>query len=166
MLRQFRDRVLSAGRGLDEFFVNTATRTADAAQGAGEARNRQAFLNGNVNELVQRIASERQMTDRQRSTLARQLGDPTKRAALADRYVPEMYRGPGEMTRQGVIEMINRGIAENAVVRRGVLPAAVAGGGIMGGALVTEGAQQLMALMGFMQQGAQQQERAEQSPLA
>ena len=51
-------------------------------------------------------------------------------------------------------------------VRRGVLPAAVAGGGIMGGALVTEGAQQLMALMGFMQQGAEQQERAEQSPLA
>lgn len=166
MLRQFRERFVGAMQGADSWIAGEAAKRAAAAQGAGVERNRQAVLNGSTDELVQRIASERQMTDRQRSTLGRQLGDPLKRAAMADRYAPGMHRGPMEMTQQGVLESINRGIAENAVVRRGVLPAAVAGGGIMGGALVTEGAQQLMALMGFMQQGAQQQERAEQSPLA
>lgn len=166
MLKGFRDRFVGAMQGADDWIAGEAVKRATAAQEAGVARNRQAFLDGSPDELVQRIASERQMTDRQRGTFARQLGDLNKRAGLADRYAPEMYRGPGEMTQQGIMEMINRGIAENPMVRRGVLPTAVAGGGIMGGALVTEGAQQLMALMGFMQQGAEQQERAEQSPLA
>jgi hypothetical protein len=37
---------------------------------------------------------------------------------------------------------------------------------VAGGAAMTEGAQQLMALMGFMQQGQQQVQRTEESPLA
>jgi molybdenum-dependent DNA-binding transcriptional regulator ModE len=166
MLRQFRERFVGAMQGADEWIAGEAAKRAAVAQEVGVERNRQAVLNGRADELVKRMANERLLTDEQMKSFSQRLDNPAKRAALADHYAPRMRRGPGEMTQQGVLESVNRGIAENAVVRRGVLPAAVAGGGIMGGALVTEGAQQLMALMGFMQQGAQQQERAEQSPLA
>jgi hypothetical protein len=78
----------------------------------------------------------------------------------------QMNRGPFMKGEMGVREGLNHAIANNAVVRRGVLPVAVGGGGLMAGAAVTTGAQNLMALMDFMQSGQEQQARVEQSPLA
>jgi hypothetical protein len=66
----------------------------------------------------------------------------------------------------GFGEAVYRGIAENKYIRRGLLPTAIGGGGLLAGAAVTTGAQNLMALMQYMQAGDQQQERVEESPLA
>lgn len=165
MFGNFRQSFTNAMQGADSAIAAQAAQRQALNMQAGVGRNREAFMNGTPEELAQRIGSEKGMSDPQREALRRRLEITTDRTKLADRYSPGMNRGPFEMGQQGIMEMINQGIAQNPVVRRGVLPTAVAGGGIMGGALVTEGAQQLMALMGFMQQGAEQQERAEQSPL-
>lgn len=61
----------------------------------------------------------------------------------------------------GPLRMIDQGIAENPWVRRGALPTAVVGGG----AMLTAGAQQLLQLMGLLEQAKSQQVAADESPL-
>lgn len=95
-----------------------------------------------------------------------QLGRDSTMEAYIRSIRGKMNRGPFGKGQMGVREGLNHAIANNAVVRRGVLPVAVGGGGLMAGAALTTGAQNLMALMDFMQGGQEQQARVEQSPLA
>ena len=97
---------------------------------------------------------------------AAQLGQDSTRDAYIRSIRGRMNRGPFMKGQMGVREGLNHAIANNAVVRRGVLPVAVGGGGLMAGAALTTGAQNLMALMDFMQGSQEQQARVEQSPLA
>jgi hypothetical protein len=84
-------------------------------------------------------------------------------AMVADQYAPGMNRGPlgGE---RGVIESTAVAM-NNPYVRRGGLIAAGAGAAVGTGALLTEGAQQLLQLMDFLQHGEEVQARAASSPL-
>lgn len=78
-------------------------------------------------------------------------------------YAARMNRGPlgGE---RGVMESAAR-FANRDSVRQGGLVAAGLGATVGTGALLTEGAQQLMTLMQFLQHGQEVEERAERSPL-
>jgi len=131
---------------------------------AGIGGNRSlVYGDTNRDEVINRIMGGMRPPGKSMEAVIRgQLDSPEGRAKVARQYAPDMRRGPGGYTGRGVMEMINQGIAENAYVRRGVLPTAVVGGG----ALMTAGAQQLLALMGFMQEGSQTGERTENSPLA
>ena len=81
-------------------------------------------------------------------------------------YAPQMKRGVYGLGSVGPAERQAHHFANSKVIRRGVYPTLAAGGAVAGGVAMTEGAQQLMALMGFMQQGQQQVQRTEESPLA
>lgn len=83
------------------------------------------------------------------------------RQQVVDLYGQDMARGPGGMSGRGVMERLHGTMASNPYVRRGV----IGGGGVMAGAGMTAGAQQLLALIEYMQQGQQTAQRAEQSPL-
>ena len=171
MLKGFRDRFVGAMQGADSWVAGEAAKRATAARDTGIEKNRNTFLHGRPDEMSQVVCQLDGLTEEQTRGLLEEMNrnaDTNKeyRPGMADMYAPRMNRGPMGIGQMGMTERANNLIANNVYVRRGVLPAAVAGGGIMGGALVTEGAQQLMALMGFMQQGAEQQERAERSPLA
>lgn len=96
--------------------------------------------------------------------ILKSLGSQKGRDKVANQYAPDMRRGQGGWTGRGTMEMINQGIAENAIVRRGVLPTAIVGGGALGAAGMTAGAQQLMALMQYMQSG-QENEASREQPL-
>jgi hypothetical protein len=81
----------------------------------------------------------------------------------ARRLAAQMNRGPlgGEM---GLLEAGMAGL-NNRYVRRGGIGVAGLGAVAGTGALLTEGAQQLMALTQFLQEGEDTRARAEQSPL-
>lgn len=159
----------------DQWVANeAATRQAGYMQ-AANARNAERVLREPAADLAASIGSARQLDDAATAALQRRLAQATAydelarqtgsvaangRASLIDELVPQMNRG--RFGERGFREALNEGIATNAYVRRGVLPASIVGGG----ALLTEGAQQLLALMGFMQQGAQTEERADNSYLA
>lgn len=85
------------------------------------------------------------------------------REALAPHFARPMNRGlfGGE---RGLGESAAM-LANRPMVRRGGLGAAGLGAAAGTGALLTEGAQQLMTLMDFLQAGQETRERAEQSPL-
>lgn len=130
---------------------------------AGISRNRSlVYGDTNRDEVISRIMGGMRPPEKSMEAAIRdQLNSPEGRAKVARQHASGMRRGPGGVTERGVMEMINQGIAENAYVRRGVLPTAIVGGG----ALLTAPAQQLLALMGFMEQGSQTSERTENSPL-
>lgn len=92
--------------------------------------------------------------------LAQDLQSEAGRKMVADTYGPNMARGPGGFTRRGVMEAVHGTMASNAYARRGVLGA----GAVMGGVGMTAGAQQLMALMQYMQSG-QENEASREQPL-
>lgn len=131
---------------------------------AGISRNRSlVYGDTNRDEVINRIMGGMRPPEKSMEAIIRgRLDSPEGRAKVARQYASDMRRGPGGLTGRGAMEMINQGIAESDLVRRGVLPTAVVGGG----ALMTAGAQQLLALMGFMQEGSQTGERTENSPLA
>jgi len=166
MLRQFRDRFIGGAQGVDSWIATEAARRTAGNRSAGIANQRQYLETTPAESAASRVASQLGRDESWRRGLVQKMSDPGKRAAIAESYAPQMNRGPMQLTRQGVMEAINQGIAENALVRRGALPAAIGGGGLLAGAAVTTGAQNLMALMQFMQGGDQQQQRVEQSPLA
>jgi hypothetical protein len=171
MWDRFRNWAASTAQSADSRIAGEAAKRAIAARDSGIERNRNTFLYGRPDEMSQVVGQLDNLTEEQTRGLLEEMkrnADTNKeyRPGMADMYASRMNRGPMGIGQMGMAERANDLIANNVYVRRGVLPTAVAGGGIMGGALVTEGAQQLMALMGFMQQGAEQQERAEQSPLA
>jgi hypothetical protein len=116
--------------------------------------------------VAEQMVTQGAIPDAERPAAEQALGDQALRDAYIQRHAAKMNRGRGMITKRGLREGLNHQIATNAVVRRGVLPVAVGGGGVLAGAAVTTAAQDLMALMGFMEQGMAQQERVEQSPLA
>jgi hypothetical protein len=182
MLPQFRDSFMNMARSArdmarsaDGWVASEAAKRADAARGAGERRSRAAVMLGRPDDVANEIAGRMGSTKEQLKSLTGVMRgihaqNPRQRRSdlsqAADLYGPMLNRGPWGLTQQGVMEAINQGIAEKALVRRGALPAAIGGGGLLAGAAVTTGAQNLMALMQFMQGGDQQQQRVEQSPLA
>lgn len=79
----------------------------------------------------------------------------------ANSVVAQMVADQVAARSPGPLRMIDQGIAENPWVRRGALPTAVVGGG----AMLTAGAQQLLQLMGLLEQAKSQQVAADESPL-
>lgn len=171
MLRQFRDSFMSAARGADQWVAAEAAKRAAAAKDVGVARMRDYVMNKPPETVANRLQSELGKGDKWRASVLGRLRNEMKRPGVAASFAPQMKRGPfgpvmDGMTQMGFVEAMNRGIAENKYIRRGLLPTAIGGGGLLAGAAVTAGAQNLMALMQYMQAGDQQQERVEQSPLA
>jgi len=167
------DWVQSAPGNLDSWVASQAAKRASSNKAAGVARNvsfvEGAQTDGDRKKVIERItrgmspgAGQAVPGAGMESQIEALLQSKKGRQQVAREYSPTMRRGPGEFTGRGFMEMVNEGIAGNAYVRRGVLPTAVVGGG----ALMTAGAQQLLALMGFMQEGSQTGERTENSPLA
>jgi hypothetical protein len=151
-------------RGADDAVKSQAAGRMARGRAAGIKTNRGLVYGDTDRDMViSRIMGGMRPPEKSMEAAIRdQLGSPEGRARVARQYAPNMSRGPGGYTDRGLMELVNEGIAENAYVRRGVLPTAVVGGG----ALMTAGAQQLLALMGFMQEGSQTGERKENSPLA
>lgn len=94
--------------------------------------------------------------------------DQGQRARVAQAQAQLEPRGPmGAM--RGLEAEINRRLAADGVggnVARGALYAGIGGGAVAGGMALTEGAQQLIALMQYLQSGQQSEERAQTSELA
>lgn len=155
-------------RQLDSKVASDALARETAARDAGIRKQRAGIMFGSAGEVARTIGSQQDWSERRVAGVENQIsqGGRRYRRGLADQFAPQMNRGPMGMTQMGLVEGANNLIANNVAVRRGALPAAVAGGGVLAGAALTEGAQQLMALMGFMQQGAEQEQRAQASPLA
>ena len=153
----------------DDFVRDEAIARAAAARAVGQERNTNDFLDRAVSDregLARRVASDLGWADDRRAKFLAALdkvqGNQGAQMNLAERYGDRMKRGPAGLMQQGFVEAVNEGIATNAYVRRGALPAAIVGGG----ALLTEGAQQLLALMGFIEEGNETAARANESPLA
>jgi hypothetical protein len=163
--------VQGAASSLDQAVRDQAARRALQNTQAGDRRNRSFLYSQQPDAVAARLINDgaipqgHAMAGMAESDLARALANRRARRAVADEVVPGMNRGPAAMTQMGVMEAINTGIATNPYVRRGVLPAAIGGGGLLAGAAITPAAQQLMALMGFMQQGQQAAEARDESPL-
>jgi len=166
MLRQFRDRFMNVARAADGYVRDEAARRAAADKAAGMAVNQDYMMSKPAETVAGRVASQFGKGEKWRDQMARNLSDPGRRSKIATALSPQLNRGPLQVGERGFWEGVNQGIAENKYIRRGLLPAAVGGGGLMAGAAVTTGAQNLINLMQYMQAGDQQQERVEQSPLA
>lgn len=181
MLGGFWNSFKSGARSADDWVKGEARKRQMAAMQAGIDRNRDYVMTQDPTKVADRLMSElgKDMTwrDQMVKNLQKQAG---RQQAVTD-YVDVMSRGPfqgrggfglqmgGPLGKRGFQELLNAGIATDrfgAVVRRGALPTAIGGGAVAAGAGITAGAQQLMALMEFMNTGEQQQARVEQSPLA
>lgn len=166
----------------DSWVAREAASRADAARTRGIDRNKQSIMDGRPEELANTIAGQMGYESSARDELLQRLGGATtkrKRQSIANEFGPQMNRGSaqlgwgresladgGQGALMGFREAVNRGIADNAYVRRGLLPTAIVGGALMSGAAVTTAAQNLMALSDYMRQGQSTQQRTEQSPLA
>lgn len=174
MLRSLRDGFTAGLRTADDYVGQEAFKRSLKNSAAGERRNRARLMLDSPDAVAAMVGDRMGMdsaavNDLRGVVTAIDAMNPrarrVARAGFADEYAAQLPRGPMGMTQMGPMEAINAGIAGNRYVRRGVLPTAIAGGGLMAGAAVTTGAQNLMALMEFMRGGAAQQERTEQSPL-
>ena len=160
-----RARLSQAASGLDQRIAAEAAARAEGNRGAGIERNRQFVMGQQPATAAARISAEAHGGFAGGSLETLLSGNRGRIGEIANHYAPQMRRGPMATSQMGVMEAINSGIASNPYVRRGVLPTAVAGGGLMAGAGVTAGAQQLWALMDFMRSGEASEERTAQSPL-
>jgi hypothetical protein len=170
MLKELWGRTVQGIQGLDQGVQVSARRGQRSALNAGIGRSREYLMTRPTETVVNRIGGDLGLDEVARDALRTRLRDPQERSAVANEYARRLKRGPfgpvlDGATQMGFMEAVNRGIAENKYIRRGLLPAAISGGGLMAGAGVTAGAQGLMALMEYMQAGDQQQERVEESPL-
>jgi hypothetical protein len=164
------DWIRGMARQADQGIARRAIQTAKSARKAGIDQNAEWMTRtaaSNPQAVADQMGTQGAIpnTPEQRKAAKRTLSDQALRDEYIRRHAPGMNRGPMNIGQMGPLEAANSLIATNKVVRRGVLPVAVAGGGVMAGAAVTAGAQNLMALMGFMNAGKEQQERVEQSPL-
>jgi hypothetical protein len=171
MLKELRDRMVQGIQALDQGVQVSARRGQRSALNAGIGRGREYLMTRPTETVVNRIGGDLGLDEAAKDALRTRLQDPWERSAVANEYARRLKRGPfgpvmDGMTQMGFVEAMNRGIAENKYIRRGLLPTAIGGGGLLAGAAVTTGAQNLMALMQYMQAGDQQQERVEESPLA
>lgn len=151
---------------LDARVADEASKRARSAQAAGVLRSRNAIRTGDPGTMAQRIGDAGGLNAADVAAIQAQLGTAQGRRVVSNQYAAEMPRGPMGMGQMGLMEALNTGIAQNKVVRRGVLPVGVAAGGVAGGMLLTEGAQQLLQLMGFLRGEQQEQARTDTSPLA
>jgi hypothetical protein len=171
MLKELRDRMVQGIQALDQGVQVSARRGQRSALNAGIGRGREYLMTRPTETVVNRIGGDLGLDEAAKDALRTRLQDPNERSAVANEYARRLKRGPfGPVldggTQMGFMEAVNQGIAENKYIRRGLLPTAIGGGGLLAGAAVTAGAQNLMALMEYMQAGDQQQERVEESPLA
>lgn len=162
-------------KGIDQAIADAAAKRADGYARAGQLRNvrliRSAGASDNARaeaiDRIMRTASMRAMSaDEQakiRPHVEQSLQTRTGRneAASTPELIAEMNRGLGGYMHRGPLEAIEGLTATNPTVRRTGLVSA----GLGAGAAMTAGAQQLLALMGFMQEGQQTQARAEESPM-
>lgn len=157
--------------GIEKKLVNKAVADEIAHRTSGMARQSDyagKLYKNNPDEMIKMVA------DRARDGSGKQIDAEAIRKDFGEmgesdflaRYSPQMKRGMGGFGSLGPRERLSHQFATNAFVRRGAYPALAAGGAVAGGAALTEGAQQLMALMSFMQQGQDQVQRTEESPLA
>lgn len=159
------DPVVDFLRRKEQQMRSFSTARADAAMTEGMARNAKLFDDeASRREAVERILRGMNVKgdDRQPfiSHMEEQLSTPEGRQQAVKVYGPEMNRGFGGHTKQGFGEAVHRTMADNKYVRRG----AVISGVGMAGVGMTAGAQQLMALMQYMQSG-QENEVSREQPL-
>lgn len=141
---------------------------------AGVSRAREEMGGMGDQDLSDWIAKSAGMNEADKEALLTRIGsgEDAKQGAI-DEYARRVNRGGVFMgpvqtrvpLQRGPMEGMNRLIASNKVVRRGALPAAITGGALAGGAALTEWGQQLAALTAYMQQGQDQVQRTEESPL-
>lgn len=161
---------------VDEGFANRAIAGEAAARSAGLRRNREALGVMDESQLMKRLTSEARMSDVDARTAAQGFIRSRNAApsgagtnVLADQLASQLNRGfgsnGGRIGRMGLMERLSHQAATNRYVRRVAYPALAAGGTVAGGAALTAGAQQLMALMGYMNESQQTAQRTEESPL-
>jgi len=160
-----RSRLGQAAGGLDQRIQAEAAARATRNMEAGIGRNREYIRTQAPETAAARISGEAHGGFARGSLEQLLRGNRGRIEEISNHYAPQMRRGPAQTSQMGVMEAINTGIATNPYVRRGVLPTAVAGGGMLAGAGVTAGAQQLWALMDFMRAGEDNEQRTAQSPL-
>lgn len=162
-------------KGVDTGFANRAVAGEAAARDAGIGRNREAAMNMNREQLLNRLSTEAGLGQGELDAYGKRYDSVMKRpeaqrqkhmGLLADDVAPQLNRGPAGIGKMGLMERLSSQAANNRYVRRGAYPALIAGGTVAGGAALTEGAQQLMALMAYMNESEQTAQRTEQSPLA
>lgn len=149
-------------RNLDAKVRTQAEANEAVAREAAMRRRRDYLENSPQQQMVQEVADN---MNRPVADVQQQLNS-LGRDAFLDQVMPHVNRGRGGIGQRGLREQLSHDMASNRYIRRGVYPALIAGGAVAGGAGLTEGAQQLMALMDFMQQGQETAERVEESPLA
>lgn len=149
-------------RGLEGRVVAGSRNWEQEARQAGIARNDAMFDNSTVrDQLIDEIRGmnkrgihvsgrePRRMSDQAMANLETRLAAGQALSPASRQYLAEnMPRGP--MGKQRSIgEVVHGTMADNALVRRSVL----GGGAVLGGVGMTAGAQQLMALMQYLQAG-------------
>lgn len=170
---EFLPRQLADGlRHADSGFRGWAGREAQRVAQPGIDRNRAMVMDAGTNDNARKQAiagimyAMKTPADQQqavRGQLEQQLLlSEAQRRAMADQHAAGMPRGFGGMAPVGPREAIAQKIHDSAAFRRYGFPLATIGIG----AGVTAGAQQLLDLMGFMQEGQQTQQRAAESPIA
>lgn len=161
------DWVKEKAGSADQRIAEDAARRAYEAKLVGVGRNvgminRAGDNEGYRKEVLDRIGRTAGAAEAERAGIEALLQTPEGRARVSKEHARFMPRGIGGFGSQGPMEAINRAIATNAIVRRGALPTAIGGGVVLGGAGLTAGAQQLMALMEYMNAGRQTAEDAQQ----
>lgn len=170
MMQDFWGKAASGARSADAWIAAEARKRQLDAMKAGINRNVDYVMSRPAETVASRLATDLGKDGNWRDQMASALGgqgagQTYARQSVADAFGPQMNRGPMQMGQMGVLEALNRGIAENRYIRRGALPAAIAVGGVMGGVGVTAAAQRLAALTGHMQEEQDRDARAAQSPL-
>ena len=162
----------------DQAIASQAAARAEANRRSGVVRNMRFLSSQPADTVAQRLIADEGVKlpgpfgmavagaapEQAEQALAAMIGAEGNRRVLRGGNVPHQMRR-GAIGQQGFMEAVNSGIANSALVRRVALPTAVVGGGALAGAGVTEGAQQLWALMDFMRAGQESEERTAQSPL-
>lgn len=162
---------LQSLKGLESRLIDRAIADEIAHRESGIKRTSEyvgGLYKNDRDRLVQVIA------DRARDGAGRQIDPAVIRKELGemeendflDRYTSQMRRGQGGFGSLGLRERMSNQFANNAIIRRGVYPTLTVGGAVAGGVAMTEGAQQLLALMSELQSQKEQAERLQESPLA
>ena len=157
--------------GVDDAVVRHAREKSEAARRAKIADIMGQIRSGGADDTAKWIGSARGMSTQQVEDLAAKLGTRAGRNEAAREHGPQMPRGFDGLPmgglhfgkqKMGPMEYIHGITAANPTVRRVGIGSAAAGGGVA----MTAAGQQLLALMGFMNQETDQAQRTAQSPLA
>lgn len=166
----FIEKLRGKARGYEQGLIERAIKNEASQRQAGTARQGEYLtrLLGNDPERALKIVHQRAVDGAgnriDEAVIRRDMGEMGG-SDFVGKYSGQMKRGVGGFGSLGPMERMSHQFATNAAIRRGVYPTLAVGGAIAGGAAMTEGAQQLMALMGFLQEGQAQAQRTEESPL-